>query len=159
MNPPQTKPKWKVNLDDAFDVEFEKFTDGEKDWLLTAAKALGIAGPQVGRPHVDTLNDSKHQNMKELRYKSDDGAQVWRAAFAFDPNQQAIILCAADKQGVSSDAFYKTLIAKADKRYDDHLKRIKEGRERAEAKRRAEAKEQAKPGKKKSAVKATEKRK
>jgi hypothetical protein len=157
LNPPKTKPKWKVNFDDAFDVEFEKFTDAEQDWLLTAAKALGIAGPQVGRPHVDTLNGSKHTNMKELRYKSDDGTQVWRAAFAFDPNQQAIILCAADKQGVSSDTFYKTLIAKADKRYDDHLKRMKEGKERAEAKRKAEAKKRAKPGKK-SAGKATKTR-
>ncbi|MBG9387722.1 type II toxin-antitoxin system RelE/ParE family toxin [Caenimonas sp. DR4.4] len=138
-----------MSLDDAFEPEFEKFTDDEKDWLLTAAKALGIAGPQVGRPHVDTLKASKHQNMKELRYKSDDGSQIWRAAFAFDPNQQAIILCAADKQGVSPDGFYRSLIAKADKRYDSHLKRIRDGRERAGAARKGGAKVQAKSSKRK----------
>ncbi|WP_352561397.1 MULTISPECIES: hypothetical protein [unclassified Mesorhizobium] len=33
-------------------------------------------GPQLGRPHADTLNDSSFANMKELRFDADDG--VWR---------------------------------------------------------------------------------
>lgn len=47
-----------------------------------------------------------------------------------------MILCAAGKQGVSSDAFYKALIAKADKRYSAELKRIDEGRKRSEVRRK-----------------------
>ena len=90
MSPPPHKPKWKVRFHDDFDKEFEDFTQTEQDDLLTAAKAIGIAGPQTGRPHMDTLNGSKHDNMKELRYKSEDGSQVCKAAFAFDPNQQAL---------------------------------------------------------------------
>ena len=77
----------------------------------------------LGRPHVDTLSGSKHANMKELRFNADDG--VWRVAFAFDLKREAIILIAGDKSGVAQDRFYKSLIAKADKRFDTHLEGLK----------------------------------
>ncbi len=74
----------------------------------------------LGRPHVDTLNASKHANMKELRFDADNG--VWRVAFAFDPQREAILLVAGDKSGVSQRKFYKKLIKTADARFDKHLK-------------------------------------
>jgi len=89
--------------------------------LLAAAKLLREFGPQLSRPHADTLNDSKFANMKELRFDADDG--VWRVAFAFDPDRNGILLTAGDKSGVSEKRFYKKLIAKADKRYEAHLNR------------------------------------
>lgn len=136
MTPASTPLKWTVRLHDEFDEEFKGFTEDEQDWLLAAARALGIAGPRTGRPHVDALKGSRHDNMKELRYKSDDGRQVWRAAFAFDPNQQAIILCAAAKHGVAQKAFYKALVAKADRRFDVHLEGIAQSRSRGAVKKR-----------------------
>lgn len=63
--------------------------------------------------------------MKELRFEGHDGNEEWRAAFAFDPGRKAIVLVAGDKQGKSQAKFYKKLIAKADKRFDSHLKGIK----------------------------------
>ena len=57
--------------------------------------------------------------MKELRFKADGG--VWRFAFAFDPRQNAILLCGGDKSGGSVDRFYKQLIKKAEDRYARHL--------------------------------------
>lgn len=68
-------------------------------------------GPQLKRPHADTLNDSRHANMKELRFKAADG--VWRVAFAFDPRRKAILLVAGDKSGGSERRFYRELIQKA----------------------------------------------
>ncbi len=62
--------------------------------------------------------------MKELRFDADSG--VWRVAFAFDPDRKAILLIAGDKAGVSQKRFYKQLIKKADSRFDDHLKTLKE---------------------------------
>ena len=47
-------------------------------------------------------------------------------AFAFDPQRQAILLVAGDKAGVAQPRFYKSLIRKADNRFTDHLKRLKE---------------------------------
>ncbi|WP_352570792.1 type II toxin-antitoxin system RelE/ParE family toxin [Mesorhizobium opportunistum] len=89
---------------------------------MATAKLLGVFGPQLGRPHADTLNDSSCANMKELRFDADDG--VWRVAFAFDRKRKAILLVAGDKSGVSEKRFYKSLIAKADKRYQGHLDRL-----------------------------------
>ncbi len=91
--------------------------------LLAHARLLEERGPLLGRPHADTLNGSSHANMKELRFNADDG--VWRVAFAFDPRRKGILLVAGDKSGGNESRFYKRLIAIADKRFDEHLARLK----------------------------------
>ena len=113
---------WTVTFDDDFDKEFASLDADVQDTLLAHAKLLAEFGPQLGRPHVDTLTGSKNANMKELRFDAADG--VWRVAFAFDPERQAVLLVAGDKSGVASRRFYKQLISKADKRYGAHLGRI-----------------------------------
>lgn len=113
---------WDVAFGDEFDEEYEALPEGVQDELLAAARLLGAFGPQLGRPHADTLKDSSFANMKELRFDAADGA--WRVAFAFDPDRKAILLVAGDKSGGSEKRFYKTLIARADKRYQGHLDRI-----------------------------------
>lgn len=113
---------WEVAFGDEFDGEFEALPLLVQDELLASAKVLATFGPQLGRPHADTLNDSGFANMKELRFDADDG--VWRVAFAFDPERKAILLVAGDKSGGSEKRFYKALIAKADKRYQAHLDRL-----------------------------------
>lgn len=80
--------------------------------------ALEAFGPQLGRPLVDTLSASRHRNMKEIRF-SQDG--VWRFAFAFDRERNAVILVGGNKEGRSQRRFYKELIALADDRMDDWL--------------------------------------
>lgn len=62
--------------------------------------------------------------MKELRFKANHGAEIWRAVFAFDPNREAIILVAADKQGTDEKKFYKNLLKKANERFERHLKNL-----------------------------------
>jgi len=61
-----------------------------------------------------------------MRFDASDG--VWRVAFAFDPRRKAVLLVAGDKSGVSEKRFYRQLIEKADRRFDDHLSRIKKER-------------------------------
>lgn len=101
-------------------------------------------GPTLGRPLIDTLNGSRHANMKEPRVGTGD--MVIRIAFAFDPVQKAILLIGGDKSGVNQQRFYKQLIKKADELYDDHLKSI--GKE-VEAKKRAKAGDAKRRGKQK----------
>ena len=110
---------WPVSYHDAFVAELSGLSDAVQDGLLTMVELLTMSGPTLGRPHVDTLAGSKHANMKELRFRADDG--VWRAAFAFDPERRVIVLVAGDKSGVSQQRFYKALIAKADARFAEHL--------------------------------------
>jgi len=118
---------WDVRFDPAFDLEFDKLVAEVKDELLAHAKLLEEFGPNLGRPWVDTLNGSRHANMKELRFDAANG--VWRVAFAFDPRRRAILLVAADKSGVKQTRFYRALIKKADERFDTHLGRLKKTRE------------------------------
>jgi hypothetical protein len=58
------------------------------------------------------------------RFKAHNDSEIWRAAFAFDPQRKAYVLVAGDKQGQDETAFYKTLIKTADKRFDAHLKKL-----------------------------------
>ena len=113
---------WDVLFYDAFDAEFGDLSEMVQDELLAHAQLLEEFGPQLGRPRVDTLNGSKHANMKELRFNTDDG--IWRVAFAFDPKRKAILLVCGDKSGGSEKRFYKQLLNKADERFDDHLSRL-----------------------------------
>lgn len=62
--------------------------------------------------------------MKELRFKAHNGAEIWRAAFAFDPERKACMLVAGDKQGQDEAAFHSRLIKTADKRFDMHLRQL-----------------------------------
>lgn len=110
---------WKVAFHDEFEAEFDQLSDAVQDSILATASLLAKVGPGLKRPHADTLNGSKHANMKELRCKAHDG--VWRIAFAFDPERKAILLTAGDKAGVNEKRFYKTLITTADRRFDQHL--------------------------------------
>lgn len=114
---------WSVTFHEAFDDEFNQFDSGLKAELLAHAGALQQFGPGLGRPLVDTLKGSKHSNMKELRFNW--GKQVWRVAFAFDPKRQAIFLTAGDKCGADQKRFYKLLIGKADRRFDQHLESVR----------------------------------
>ena len=111
--------------------EFEALPEAVQDELLAHIEVLKVFGPQLGRPRVDTLNGSRHMNMKELRFDADDG--VWRFAFAFDPKRTAILLCGGDKSGGREQRFYRQLIAKADKRFDEHLATLKRSKPKPEA--------------------------
>jgi hypothetical protein len=115
---------WAVVFADAFDPEFDALAEEVQDELLAQLQVIRQFGPQAKRPRVDTLKGSAYANMKELRFAAADGE--WRAAFAFDPQKKAIVLVAGDKSGGGSERrFYKALIAKADDRFADHLKRLK----------------------------------
>ncbi len=115
---------WSVGLHDEFDPEFADLPEPVQDEILALMALLREYGPKLGRPHADTLNGSKHANMKELRFKAADG--VWRVTYAFDPKREGILLMAGDKSGGSEKRFYKQLISKSDARYNAHLATLKE---------------------------------
>jgi hypothetical protein len=118
---------WEVDLHDDFVPEYRSLHIDVQDELLAHIALLEQFGPQLGRPRADTVNGSRHPNMKELRFDAANG--VWRVAFAFDLDRKAIVLVAGDKSGVSEKRFYRQLIDKADERFDAHVARIKRQRE------------------------------
>lgn len=123
---------WDVKFHDTFAAEFVELPDEVKVEIAALTKVLQKHGPEYGRPRVDTLNGSKHANMKELRFDAADG--VWRVAFAFDPKRSAILLVAGDKSGVNQKRFYKKLLTTADERFDGHLKELKQNEEKTKKK-------------------------
>ncbi|WP_017324635.1 type II toxin-antitoxin system RelE/ParE family toxin [Synechococcus sp. PCC 7336] len=117
---------WTVLFHRVFKAEFAEFAEGVQDEILVSVGFLKFAGPQLGRPRVDTLKGSKHSNMKELRFKAAGG--VWRVAFAFDPERRAVLLVAGNKSGTSEKRFYQRLIATADVRFDEYLATLRRDR-------------------------------
>ena len=110
---------WAVKIADEFEPEFDSLHEDVRTEILALSRLLQQFGPQLGRPRVDTLNGSRHANMKEIRFSAADGE--WRIAFAFDPTRKAVLLVAGDKSGVNTRRFYRALIRKADERFDRHL--------------------------------------
>lgn len=117
--------RWAVVLADEFEKEFAALDPDVQDELLSRLKLLQQFGPNLGRPNVDTLDDSSFPNMKELRFRLDG---LWRFAFAFDTNRQAVVLVGGDKEGEDQGRFYRQLIKKADERFGNHLKRLEQSK-------------------------------
>ncbi len=82
-------------MSDEFEPEFDALLEDVQTELLALTRLLQQFGPHLGRPRVDTLNASRHANMKELRFSAVGGE--WRVAFAFDPKRKGILLVAGDK--------------------------------------------------------------
>jgi len=97
--------------------------DSTYDQVMAALRVLASVGPALGRPLVDTIIGSRHNNMKELRPGSSGRSEV-RILFAFDPTRRAILLLAGDKQG-RWDKWYRKNIPVADDRYDEHLEGLR----------------------------------
>ena len=119
---PDLEKLWVVEFHPEFSREVLGFSDSVRREKYSLAGLLRRLGPELGRPHVDTLKGSKYSNMKELRFRADNGS--WRVAFAFDPQRRAILLVGGDKSGVSQVKFYRSLINIADHRFDQHQRAI-----------------------------------
>lgn len=109
---------WQVAFHPEFDPEFAALPDDIQDELLARLEVLRAFGPSLGRPHVDTLQGSSFPNMKELRFRLEG---LWRFAFAFDPQRQAIVLVGGNKIGKNQGRFYRDLIKTADSRFAAHI--------------------------------------
>jgi hypothetical protein len=90
--------------------------------LLARVDLVADQGPGLGRPVVETIKASRHQNMKELR------SGTSRVLFAFDPVRQAVLLIGGDKVGQWA-AWYRKNIPIADDLYDEWLVELKKNEE------------------------------
>ncbi|MBC7285730.1 type II toxin-antitoxin system RelE/ParE family toxin [Hoeflea sp.] len=110
--------EWKVVFHARFKSEITDLPADVRVELLAHLVLLREKGFRLGRPEVDTLEGSRHANMKELRVRALKVQWRFAFAFAFDPERKAVVLCGGAKSGVSQKLFYKRLIDLADKRYD-----------------------------------------
>lgn len=109
---------WNVEYTDEFGEWWDLLNADDQELLRAAVELLEERGPALGRPAVDTLEGSRHQNLKELR------AGTIRVLFAFDPRRSAILLIGGDKRGEWTD-WYRRMIPEADRLYDEHLDQLR----------------------------------
>jgi hypothetical protein len=112
---------WEVEYTDQFEEWWETLTIKEQAAIDAAVEALEERGPALGRPFVDTVRSSRHQNMKELRPL---GGNI-RILFAFDPRRAGILLVGGDKTD-RWDEWYEEMVPVADDLFDEHLVEIEQ---------------------------------
>ena len=119
---------WDIITSVQYDAWFEEQTEDSKSAIFRKVYLLGKHGPKLGRPHADTLKSSKKlKNLKELRSKTEN--HLFRIAYIFDPERNALLLIGGDKKGKNEKKFYKDLIREAEQIYADYLeKKNKEGK-------------------------------
>lgn len=72
-------------------MEWEiEYTVEEQESIATSVGLLEKLGPNLPRPHSDTVKGSVHSNMKELR--TQHAGEPFRTLYAFDPRRKAILL-------------------------------------------------------------------
>ena len=112
---------WEVEHTDEFEEWWDTISEEEQEDIALAVEKLEEQGPSLGRPLADTLENSRHANMKELR---PPGSNI-RVFFVFDPRRRAILLIGGDKTGRWRE-FYEEMIPVADDLYDGDLDELRE---------------------------------
>jgi len=84
---------WEIEFPDQAREWIESLDDEDYDAMAGVVDLLEQYGPALGRPAVDRIKGSRHQNMKELR----SSGQHLRALFCFDPRRTAIVLLGLDR--------------------------------------------------------------
>ncbi|MDR2049062.1 MAG: type II toxin-antitoxin system RelE/ParE family toxin [Treponema sp.] len=107
--------KWEVETTGEYDAWFLEQGEDEQAVIRMKVELLAEYGPQLSRPHADTLKGSRLSNLKELRAQS--LYHVFRVVFLFDAERKAILLIGGDKKGKNEKRFYKTLIKQAEEIY------------------------------------------
>jgi hypothetical protein len=110
---------WEVEFTPEAERWVRRLVGRDANRVALAVEQLQIHGPNLGRPHVDSIRGSRHRNMKELRSV---GGHL-RALFAFDPRRRAVILLGGDKTH-DWRGWYLRNTPLADKLYDRHLRSI-----------------------------------
>ncbi len=113
---------WVIETTDTFDEWYDTLCDTDRANVLASLLVLQERGPLLSRPYADTVKNSCHSNMKELRIQS-RGDPI-RVFYAFDSDRRGVLLCAGNKTG-NEKRFYVVMIPIADREFKAHLEKLK----------------------------------
>lgn len=113
---------WEIEFTDDFGEWWSSLSIEQQAALAARVELLEIHGPSLGRPAVDRIHTSRHQNMKELRADLDGALRV---LFMFDPRRHAILLLGGDKSRRWNE-WYAWAVPAADDLYDIYLAELRE---------------------------------
>ena len=114
---------WNIIGSEKYEAWLKEQAEDDQAVILGKVYLLEEYGPNLARPHADTLKGSKVlANLKELRARTD--AHVFRVSYVFDPERKGILLTGGDKKGKNEEKFYKDLIKESEQIYEVYLKKI-----------------------------------
>jgi hypothetical protein len=102
---------WNVLATEEYLTWFSVLSEYDKEEINFKVRLLEEFGPNLARPHADTLKGSEIKNLKELRVKTNE--HIFRIAYYFDKKRNGILLTGGDKKGKDEKLFYKNLIKEA----------------------------------------------
>lgn len=137
---------WNIKQTAEFQDWFDQADKALQEDTVEHVKLLEQFGPNLKRPHADTLKGSQLTNLKELRFNSGD--KVIRIFFIFDPDRNAVLLIGGDKAGSGDKTFYDTMIDQSEKIYGRYLEERKKEIEKEQKKLDKQKKEPSKKSKK-----------
>lgn len=109
-----------VNTSEVFDDWFSDLEEALQDSVTASVDVFQQYGPQLVRPHVDTLKGSSLKNLKELRVQH--GGDPYRILIAFDPKREALLLLGGNK--ASDKRWYEKMIPQAEALFRQHLETL-----------------------------------
>ena len=124
--------QWTIIYRPHYRAWFGKCGEELQDEILAHLEVLKTVGPNLGRPRVDHIKGSAHQNMKELRVQF-KGDPV-RILFAFDPDRRAVLLLGGAKTG--DDRWYRRNVPLADQEFSLHLQEMQMQKKKDKEKKR-----------------------
>ena len=89
---------WDIIFSEEIQQWFDTMDEDALESIYSILEVLAEIGPSLGRPYVDTIKESKHKNMKELRVQNKNEFSAY-----------------------SLSRFYKRMIPIADAIYDRYL--------------------------------------
>lgn len=107
-------------MTDEFSDWYHRLRLRDVNYVNGAVERLEELGPGLGRPWADTVKQSRHHHMKELRVLPTD----IRILFAFDPRRSAVLLIGGDKGGQWA-RWYDEMVPHADDLYDGYLAELR----------------------------------
>lgn len=112
-----------------FSAEFREWWNQQerdlKQSVLMNVRLLEEYGPQLNRPHSDTLTGTNLSNLKELRVQH--RGEPYRILYAFDPKREAWLLIGGNKAG--DKKWYKRMIPLAESIFEAHLEKLRKEEE------------------------------
>lgn len=112
---------WEILVTNEYEKWFLDLTEAEQIDVQAMVNILEIKGPNLGRPHADTIKGTKRvKNLKELVIQH--VGKPYRVFYAFDPKRRAVLLCGGRKDGSKDKLFYRKMIPLAEAEFTEHLK-------------------------------------
>ena len=79
--------EWEIEYTNEFEKWWATLTVEEQESIAVSVGLLEKLGPNLPRPHSDTVKGSMHSNMKELR--TQHAGEPFRTLYAFDSKKNS----------------------------------------------------------------------